>query len=153
MANIKAFKKLKTHILMHAKQYRQDFWCGVTAAMGPPPDVPMKDRGTYAGLAGHACLMEKWKLAHLVGTDWALLGVTDIVVKAGRKKFIPDLACRILGLKTKSAYSLFGRDCEKGDCSGWDPVNRKAYKRARTSLQRARAAAAELDLYIAGVKG
>ena len=154
--NIKAFKKLKTHILRHAKEYRQNFWWG---AMGPPSNVPLAEvprdsRVIYANLAGHACLMTGWKLVPLVGTDSGLLGMTDTVVKAGRKKLIPDVASRILGLKVKSAYSLFGFDGREDEyCSSWEPVNRKMYKKARTSRQRARAAAAELDLYIQGVKG
>lgn len=137
MANIKALKKLKAYILKHARQYKQEWW-----GYGPDSYYVRKTRcGTAACLAGSACVMEGWKL-----TDFELDGETSTVRKARRRRSISILAGRILGVSR--ACDLF-----KIQGIGWDPVNRKAYKNAKNATQRARAAAAELDLYIQGIKG
>lgn len=133
--NIRKMLKLKKWILDEPRRYHQGVWMSresFTVVDQRPPC------GTVACLAGSACLMEGYD------TKNQSAFIAFVSKNGGKLRPIKTVACEILGLTPYQAANLFD-----GTCDGWEEGNANAYDNAKSPLDRARAAAAEIDRLIA----
>lgn len=139
--NIAKLKKLKKFILAEPRRYRQEYWL-----YGKDSEVVREQKppcGTAGCLAGCAVLMEGY-----VVSGYNRAGEFSNCRKfRGRKLFnVEGVACEILEIPWEDSSCLF-------DLGYWYSTPRKAYLKAETSRERAKAAAMQLDFVIKKQKG
>lgn len=136
--NIAKLQKLKKFILAEPRRYQQEWWL-----YGPQSAVVLKQKppcGTAGCLAGNTVLME----------GYVPFGTSDeerfdsCNKPGGRSYEVRVTAMKILGLTEDQSRKLF-----EASCLGWGTIPRKGYQEATTPLQRAQAAAMEIDRLIA----
>ena len=138
--NIEKLKKLKEWILAEPRRYNQSFWIDGKGSKAVTEQKP--PCGTTACLAGSACLMEGYKPKFIMNNE--AMGAYSVVFPNTSETFLIDEeAMEILGLTARQAYYLFKREA-----SGWSAAARDAFYAAHDVLEKAQAAAMQIDYMI-----
>jgi hypothetical protein len=138
--NISAMKELKAYLLSEPRRYAQEGWLyGKNSYWVKEQQPPC---GTAGCLAGNAALMRGY-LPDFMEKGRQLITRQVVDPRNGKTSLVSAAAKKILGLNEDQATALFSQDC-----SGWTEKAELAYLHAQTPLERAQAAAMQLDSMI-----